>query len=484
MPWLVWLAACGGPETQIRELYPVLSVAPGALDLGEVGPPLTGVGEIYLTNSGSAALEVTATLEGGAGTFALGETAFDIAPGEDAVLAVSFTPETFKAYEARIVLESNDEERPRVVVPLTGEGVDLPFPDIEIRPGRTVEALDVPIGEEALLFFEVVNTGDAPLALGEVTLDGPPVFATALDPSGYVIEAGGSAAMIVGYTPTQDLGDSATVTIPSNDPDEPALTVLLLGNGGGDFEYPVAAIDCPSTVLLTGPEWVTLDGRDSYDPAGAEPLTYQWIVSRRPEASDPDVPLDPDDTPEVDLYVDVAGTWEVALQVKNALGTPSIPAACVFEAIPEDDLHVELSWDTTAADLDLHLLQGGATWFETPGDCNYCNTNPDWGTSSADDDPRLDIDDRGGLGPENINILHPEDGTYDVKVHYFRENGDGPVVATVRVWLAGAEVFVGSQVLTYNQVWDVGTIDWAAPSGDWYPSAEPVWSSGSVRTCF
>ena len=90
-------------------------------------------------------------------------------------------------------------------------------------------------------------------------------------------------------------------------------------------------------------------------------------------------------------------------------------------------------------------------------DCNYCNKNPQWGEAGADDDPRLDLDDRSD-GPENINILHPSDGTFHVKVHYFE--GTGAATATVTVWSYGVEVWSGSEILERNEVWDVGQVNW------------------------
>jgi hypothetical protein len=79
------------------------------------------------------------------------------------------------------------------------------------------------------------------------------------------------------------------------------------------------------------------------------------------------------------------------------------------------------------------------------------------------DNPTLDIDDWSGYGPENTNIDSPADGTYDVKVHYYQDNGDGDVTATVRIWLNGEEAAEFRKVMEYDQVWDVASITW--PSG-------------------
>lgn len=476
------LAACSGPEVTYIDLYPVFTFAPDAVDVGDVGPPFTGFAELQISNAGKKALSVTGDLEE-SGTFTLpdGPVDLEIGPDDSAAVRVAFTPETFREYKTRLLLDTNDADHPSASVPVLGRGVDLPLPDIAIAPDQTIELPEVPPGESDFFLFEIVNEGDADLHVTELTLDGPPEFVpNALFPG--TVPPGGRMTGVVQYDPEGAEGSHATVTILSDDPDEPETTVLLVGNGGGDLELPVAVIDCPTEVLLTGPEDVPLSGAQSYDPAGFEPLSYQWYVAQRPAASDSAVPLDPDDTANVDLRVDVAGTWQVLLLVENAIGTDGIPALCEFEAIPEDDIHVELSWDTPSSDMDLHLNLAGAAMFDVPNVCNWCNKNEDWGTSGPDDDPRLDIDDQGGYGPENINILHPADGGYDVVVHYFEDNGDGPTTATVKIWLDGALVLDDSEVLTANQIWRVGQITWSAT-----PSFAPDGAVGPVgpRTlCF
>lgn len=459
------LVACKGPENTIRDLVPSISVFPETIEFGEVGPPREETIDLLISNAGQADLVVTGDLQGDA-PLSLVDGPIDlvVAPRDEIAVPVHFAPPTYRAYSGRIVLHTNDEQHAAVTVPVHGEGVDLPLPDIRIEPGRSVLAPDVEVGTTELMVFDILNVGDDDLHIGQAALTGPSVFSLSVDPTDTVIAPSQRTTVIVSYAPDSVRGDLGYLELPSDDPDEPTLTVLLIGNGGGpDFEPPVAVIDpCPATVKLTGPETLHLSGAASYDPGGLTPLAYHWEVTRRPDASDADVPLDPDDTRDVDVYVDVAGSWEVSLVVKNPLDVPSEPASCAFEAIPEDDLHVELSWDTPVADVDLHLMRGGASLFEIPGDCNYCNKNPNWGVAGNDDDPRLDIDDRGGYGPENINILHPADDDYTVAVHYFEHNGDGPVQATVKVWLNGAEAWSGTRVLTGTDRWMVGTIAWPA----------------------
>ena len=99
-------------------------------------------------------------------------------------------------------------------------------------------------------------------------------------------------------------------------------------------------------------------------------------------------------------------------------------------------------WDTDTGDMDLHLLNPTATSWTSDGDCYYgnCNVsngaNLEWGGPGIHDNPRLDIDDLTGFGPENINIATPVPGTYRVGVHAY-SGGAGHRI-TVRIYCGGS----------------------------------------------
>ena len=166
--------------------------------------------------------------------------------------------------------------------------------------------------------------------------------------------------------------------------------------------------------------------------------------------------------PYTRLFVDAAGNWQVQLRVTNSVGLTSPPDTCSFYAQPLENLHVELSWDTSNSDLDLHLIQGGSVFFDQQGDACWCNRNPNWGGSGSADDPQLTLDNLVGYGPENIKIAEPGNGDYTVKVHYFEDKGGGLSTATVKVYLEGERepFWEGSRAMRSNEVWDVGVIRW------------------------
>ncbi|MEZ4239186.1 MAG: choice-of-anchor D domain-containing protein [Myxococcota bacterium] len=482
---VLWLGGCA-PESGFADLYPIIVVDPERVDFGEVGVAEGVFAErsIFVSNAGLKDLEVTSiALDGPADVFALDQTALTVADGDEAEIVVRFTPkQKYRDYTGRVVIESSDEETPVVTVPITGTGSDEPFPNITILPRATVESdPDITVGSSDQLTFDIKNTGAADLVLGEITIeqDGA-TFTPVYLPSG-TLGPGAQQSVLVAYSPDDEVGELGTVHIPSNDPDTPDAVVQLVGNGGGpEYQPPEAIIACPAEVPLTGPQYVHLDGSQSNDPAGFD-LTYQWLAIR-PPGSDQSIPLDPDDTEAVDLYVDVAGTWFASLTVTNELGAVSEPAICTFEAIPEDDIHVELTWNTPSADMDLHLVQNGFELFTKPEDCYWCNKTPDWGVSGdLDDDPRLDIDDLAGYGPENINVFAPVDGAYNVAVHYWQSHGDGTVVATINVWVEGVNVYSTSLPMDHNDMWDVGQIVIDSASGSLFlPGPVVTYDPGSV----
>ncbi len=498
--WLLPLAAAcsGGDPPSIRVLTPEIAVTPPALE-SWTPQPLTlapapgqeakdvilgeyGTQELFVSNAGRADLDVSVTLEGD-DVFTVDREGATIDGDALETFVITFTPGNFLEYSGRVVLTSNDDENPEIVIPIKGKGIDAPRPDIDLNT-QTVDFGVVEMGDEGIDFDTVLkNVGTAPLRIGTVTVEGSPAFRVDPVPTpGLAMGPGESLPLVLYYEPLQaDTGDNGVLVIPSDDPDEPETRINLIGNGGGDFEYPVALIDpCPDTVEIVGPQVVRFLGGSSYDPAEMDPLTYTWQTTRVPLGSATNVLAVRSELSQIDIPVDVAGEYDVTLIVHNDLDTPSPVALCSMNVIPADDIRVELSWSGPSADLDLHLLRDAdAEMWDPDDDMHYCNLDqpPDRGESGSDDDPRLDIDDRGGFGPENINVGSPVDNRYPVKVHYFSRGGAGSIeTATVVVWAGGVKVYEGSKAIDYNQVWSVGSVVW--PDGTFtVDNSTPVPSS-------
>ena len=195
----------------------------------------------------------------------------------------------------------------------------------------------------------------------------------------------------------------------------------------------------------------------------------------------------------------MGNTGSRPLEIREIRFTGCLPAEAQVEVVPDETIHVELLWHTpvdpdetdrgpdSGVDLDLHFAHGEHAgpsmnldldgdgkpdpWFDQPFDCFWFNPHPNRGSvePAVNDDPGIDLDDPGGAGPENLNLNVPEQTTYRVGVHYWRDHGHGMSVATVRIYVLSQLQFEMTAVPLENlDTWDVAVITW--PDG----TAEPV----------
>lgn len=477
LPFLWAVSACT-PENTVVQLKPDIVVSPQNLDFGDVIVDYASTLPISIQNTGKAPLTVSGISFDGSrsGAFSIEDGGeLEIAADEVATVNLTFEPLTYLPYTDTVVVSSDAPDEAEVRVRLFGEGVDGPKPDIQVNHD-SFEFEESIAGTKSYQSLEVSNTGEGDLVIDSAEIVGSDTFTLLDSLDGQTISGGGLISTAIQYVPDDDEGDNATLTLHSNDPDEPDLSIILLGNGGGDFAYPVADFDCPTDVAPL--ETLKFDGGDSYDPNGLEPLDYYWTLSSRPDGSGAEISSDGD---SASMLVDLAGDYVVSLLVQNSVGIYSDTKSCYFTAIPSDAIHVELTWNTDGSDLDLHMLDGDAELFSKPGDVCYCNPNPSWGESGSEDDPTLDLDEMYAYGPENTNIESPADGDYTVLVHYFLDHGAGDTTATVRVYLNGDLTWEGYELLSNKDLWNVGTISW--PDATFTPASDIEPYVITERTC-
>ena len=237
------------------------------------------------------------------------------------------------------------------------------------------------------------------------------------------------------------------------DPEEPAEEVL-----------PVAVCDVSPNPVAPPFESATWTGVDSYDPDGLMITDYSWSLDSKPTGSAIDI-LDTTADVIPGFTPDLAGDYVATLVVTNEDGVESEPCEVTLEAVPVQNLWVEMFWAHSGDDMDLHLLAPGGQ-LERNTDCYYANctgSGLDWGQrGDPADDPRLDLDDIPGTGPENINVAEPEDGVYTVVVHDYpgsQYQSDNEV--TVNIYVDGALMFSDTRgIVGENLYEEFAEIDW------------------------
>jgi hypothetical protein len=255
-------------------------------------------------------------------------------------------------------------------------------------------------------------------------------------------------------------GYEDTAAIDRDPPEDSAEPVDEEETGHPVIEEPEP--DAPVAVCEVTPDKIrpitgsaTWIGTDSYDPNGLALIDYEWILSDLPAGSATSMPGGTD--VRNDFTPDLAGEYTGRLVVTNEEGIKSDPCEVTLEAEPGEALWVEMFWENSGDDMDLHLIAPGGTFQNSMTDCYYMNCTPsswsgglDWGApGNTIDDPTLDLDDISTTGPENINIEEPEDATYTVIVHDY----PGSVytagnAVTINIYLDGSLSWTDTRVIS------------------------------------
>ncbi|HEY4222479.1 MAG TPA: hypothetical protein VGO62_14085 [Myxococcota bacterium] len=199
--------------------------------------------------------------------------------------------------------------------------------------------------------------------------------------------------------------------------------------------------------------------------------------------------------------VDFAGTYTVRAQVTDDLGVASVnDCSITFQAIPQQNFHVELSWDTSTNDFDLHItkktddgkycIEDTSTSGDGPAgevggllstdctsslDCNFAtcrvgdSQSPDWdgdGVNQSSGDPTLDVDDIDGFGPENQNVDTMVPGDYLVGVNEYDGTSQTGATAQVQIFIYGRLAASFFQDMSVGDYWEVALIHWPTDPSD------------------
>jgi hypothetical protein len=260
------------------------------------------------------------------------------------------------------------------------------------------------------------------------------------------------------------------------------LALVVAGGGcsneqgfSSDLKADGLPISLPFAVVQGVPlghidEALVIDGTASYDPDDEDAeLLYTWEVVSAPADADYTLNYEQSGTPE--FKAATLGEYELGLFVTDEDTYDSEnPAGVIIEVVPWEDLKIDLQWDLTGVDLDLHLIGPEGEYFGE-SDCFYGNPSPDWGVEGdSTDNPNLAIDDEGSNLTETILLERPEQGVYSIGVHYVnsKESTTYSTDPMIRITAGGSEVVLmtGTALTEPGEVLIVGTLDWTTLTFD------------------
>ena len=154
-------------------------------------------------------------------------------------------------------------------------------PDITLSGTGTTDFGTVSTGTSSTFTYTIDNLGGSPLDVTSISVTGSPAFT--VSPTNATVAAGASQTFDVIFAPTFGGAQSATITLASNDPDEPAVSFSV--SGTGDF----IASDRP-----VGNRGMYFDGVDDYVDTGSglnttlntAPFTAEmWFKKKSPNGT-------------------------------------------------------------------------------------------------------------------------------------------------------------------------------------------------------
>lgn len=253
-------AACRGCDSSVKKVLPAIAVAPVSRDFGKVKAGGSAVLSLTVSAVSKAELLISSVrLEDaapqGASAFALSEVPSRVPELSEQSLQVTFSPQELRAYQAVLVILSNDPEHPETRVPLSGEGAK---PSLAVVPecfsakrcagSATVEPPAIDFAPEpferrlapdvtTLPTVSLINEGEVELLITQLSIEGGDAGAftfvgnSSLPAGGLPIEARGGVNLSLRFAPTSEAQTdyASEVVVRSDDSARPEVRVKLTG---------------------------------------------------------------------------------------------------------------------------------------------------------------------------------------------------------------------------------------------------------------
>jgi len=206
-------------------------------DFGEINiDSESDVQTIRISNSGDGELNIgQVTLPNTADFILLYDfcSSQTLSADQNCSLRIQFKPQTVGAKTATLAISSDDPSTSTLEIALSGEGRLPPTPNIEMEEA-SYDFGETQVGTTSdFKVARVMNTGNAPLQLGQISLVGSEFIIKYDLCSNKTLGVSRYCSVIMQFKPISVGAKTANLSIPSNDPDMPTLEVPLNGTATG-----------------------------------------------------------------------------------------------------------------------------------------------------------------------------------------------------------------------------------------------------------
>lgn len=261
---------------------PALSVSPPFLDFGAglVGAPQTL--SVLVQNLGNATLQVSSVTSSDAEFRVVPAGPFSVAPNNWTYLSVEYRRTVPGARSSTVTISSDDAARPVLGIPVQGSAI-APVPVLTWSPGTLDFGADA-VGVTSTLSLTLGNTGNAPLTISSLAIDGSEFVLAESGP--LVIPAGSQRALDVHYPRATAGTVIRTLTVTSDDPQRPVVAVPMSGTAVEPGRIAVA----PDSLVLAATSSASDTTHLTLSNTGLGPLSF--TIGSGPAAIPRSVPIE------------------------------------------------------------------------------------------------------------------------------------------------------------------------------------------------
>jgi uncharacterized protein (TIGR03437 family) len=234
--------ATTGLDTATADVGPVTVVqnpaigAPTTIDFGGQTPPQWVDQGVPVSSTGTGPLTISATsVSNPAFTLLNKQPALPLPAGSVWILKVRYTPSGAGSQSGILTIASNDVSQPQLAISLNAQAFTSPVPNI--RADAALNFGNAAVGSPLDLTFNISDAGSAPLAVTSVS-SSTAVFTVTAPVLPFAVAPLADQHVTVRFQPGAAGVMSGTLTINSNDPVHPNVTVAVSGNGVATVQLP------------------------------------------------------------------------------------------------------------------------------------------------------------------------------------------------------------------------------------------------------